>query len=158
MDIEAVLPILAAIANWRVVVCTAAFSAIAWALVFPGNLLAGPQGFLLAIGGIFVGAIWQEHKHERGAKQAPDANTRSSVAVAGAVLLGSTWGAASSLTFESAIAGICLLAITLFAWRWYYLSTGALSNDRAKLCITAVAVSYCLALLAFALLKNSQQA
>ncbi len=158
MDIEAVLPILAAIANWRTVVCAVAFSAIAWALVFPVNLLAGPQGLLLAISGLFVGAIWQERNQERVAKQAPDANTRLSVAVSGAALLGSIWGAASSFTLRSAIAGIILLAITVVAWRLHYISQGTLSNDRAKLCFTAAATGYCLALLAFAMLQNTQQA
>ncbi|MFI0547024.1 MAG: hypothetical protein ACH34Y_08950 [Brachymonas sp.] len=142
MDAEGILYAVIAIANWRAVVTLALFSVIAWLLVFAAPVMVGLQAIVFAFTGLFVGALWQEHRSVDVASNQPDKQTRPSVAAASSALLSLCWGLVSAETLHSTISGAVILSIALLAHTKYYRRINLISSNRARLCICFAALGY----------------
>src|SRR6188768_2450893 len=101
--------------HWRILLGLCNSSALAFLLVSVVPWFSGWQGAVLALLGLFAGATSGDGSGTKEAKPV-DAET-STVAVCGAaVLAGALWGAASSASPPSFLAGLVVVALLIWAW------------------------------------------
>ncbi|MCL2523458.1 MAG: hypothetical protein FWF20_07420 [Betaproteobacteria bacterium] len=127
---------------WRIVLCLAVSSLGALLLVYFFPWFNGLQAILFATLGFLPGAIWEEV-----ARPSPAGSTSQStstfVAVLAAIIFGITWGAASSTSLHSALAGLIVLLAVTWIWFQYVVSSQAwLSQKQGIFCTVIVALTY----------------
>ena len=125
--IEGLIGLIQLAIHWRVTLCLLASALAAFALVHLFPWLSGLQGVVLALTGFILGCAWQA-RNEPHQSQSPT-TTSSFVVGLSAFFVGAIWGGASSTNWQSAFAGIIVLALALAAG--YYFSLGRVSSRRA---------------------------
>jgi len=142
MELDGALGIVALLLHCRVVLCLLGSSVIAFALVQLFPWFTGIQGLVFAALGLLPGLMWNE-----GALQPPVApaarTTTTLVAVSSAAIFAALWGAISSTSFHSAIAGAAVLACAAWGWfRYSVVSQVWLSPGQGLRCIAAATLAY----------------
>jgi hypothetical protein len=144
VDSESIGTVLGLLLRWRVVVSLIGSTLAAWALIryLPGFNPA--QCIVVALLGWAAGGWW-EAAARPGSHRVPASRppTRTAVAVLAAAFAGGAWGAVSSGSMPSAMAGLALFAIT--AWTWFRYAVAArrwLDAGTGILAIAAAAVSF----------------
>jgi hypothetical protein len=146
MDLEGVLGVVALLLHWRAVLCLIVSSVAAFLLVQHFPWFTGLQGIALAALGLLPGVIWEEAA--RPTSSSPTARTSTSVAVLAAVVFAAIWGAVSSTSAHSALAGAVVFVAA--AWGWYryaVVSQGWLLREQGILCTVIATLAYPLAAL-----------
>jgi hypothetical protein len=142
MDLDGVLGVVGLLLYWRAVLCLLISIVGAFLLVHLLPWFTGLQGLVFAVLGLLPGLIWEEAA--RSSPTAPASpSTSTSVGVLAAVVFGTVWGAVSSTSVHSAIAGVAVLALA--AWAWFYYAVVSklwLSREQGILCTVAAVVAY----------------
>lgn len=136
---------------WRVVLCLLLSSSLAFFAVQVFPWFTGLQGVVLAATGFLPGAYWEASSSSTGSPNRTEP-TSAVVAAGLAVVLGATWGAASSQTPHSFIAGALMLALSLWGWSRYASTHLGLGPARKRMCMLVATFGY---LIAAALARNA---
>lgn len=144
MDLDGVLSLILLVLHWRVALCLVVSSAIAFVLVHFFPWLNGLQGIAIALLGLVAGVAWETQATVvEPAKSATPPQTSASVAFASALLAGGTWGAISSVSMPSFLAGAVIFALAAWGWlRYAGASQTPMPSGRALLCIVTAAVAF----------------
>lgn len=146
MDIDSFLTLFLLLLHWRVVLSTAAGGLAGYALVKLAPWFTGLQGLLLACVGLAIGLIWQATVEDSlgGEALAGSTGTTSpSTVVVAAGLFGAIWGAVSSSSMHSAVAGAAmLLAVACGCLRHVHARVPHLQGGHAWLSVVAAALAY----------------
>jgi hypothetical protein len=144
MDLEPVLTAVVAIANWRVLICFAVSGLLSFGLS-KLNWLSVPQLIVTALLGLALGVAWQESvawRHALRGNVKPIPTTALTAALT-SVLVGVTWGALSSASIESVVAGAFILALSLFTWHRYFVVLKKLVfRQRGIACVALTSACY----------------
>lgn len=146
MDIDGLITFLSLLLHWRVVLSTAAGGLAGYALVRLAPWFTGLQGLLLACIGLAIGLFWQATAEgSRGGEALARAsgNTSASTVVVAAALFGAIWGAVSSSSMHSTLAGAAMLFVVAFGWlRYVHARVLHLHGGHAWLSVAAAALAY----------------
>lgn len=132
--------------HWRAVLCVVISSVAAFLLVQHLPWFTGIQGIVLAALGLLPGVIWEGSALP--SSSSPPARTSTSVAILAAVVFAAIWGAVSSTSAHSALAGAAVLVAA--AWGWYryaVVSQGWFLREQGVLCTVVATLAYPLAAL-----------
>jgi hypothetical protein len=147
MNLDGALGVLGLLLYWRMVLCLAISSLVAFLLAQLFPWLSGIQGIVFAALGFLPGVMWEE-----AARPSPNPSaarpTGTLVATLSAAIVGATWGAVSSMSFHSALAGAVVLVGA--AWVWFRFAVafrGSLSREQRVACLFVVAGTYLIATL-----------
>jgi len=149
MDIDGLLGIVFFLLQWRVTVCLigSTISAVALVNVFPW--LTGVQGVVIALLGILPGLMWDAAATQKSGMPVSPVETTVTTAGLAAVIAGGAWGAISSDSLHSFLAGALIFAFSAWGWSWY---VGRLqppmASERVTFCVVLAAVAYATAALA----------
>jgi hypothetical protein len=142
MDLEGIFSLILFVLHWRVALCLVASSALAIVLVNVFPWLTGLQGIVIAALGLVPGAVWEAQTTLP--KLAPGTSpleTTASVAGASAIIAGATWGALSSTSMHSFVAGAAIFLLAAKAWSWCI--------GEFKYSVTKERMYFCIALAGF---------
>ena len=141
MDFNGVLGVVGLLLYWRALLCLLCSGLLAFLLVQAFPWFTGLQGIFLAALGLFPGVVWEELA--RPSPGRPKVATSTVVAVLAALLFGGSWGAASSTSLHSALAGAVINACTAWGWLHYAVRyQGWLSRQQGLTCAIVALVAY----------------
>ena len=116
MDADVLLSLLGMLLHWRVVLCLAISSIVAFFLVQWFPWMSGLQGIFLALLGLGAGLVWQTSERGANAPKTATPETPNSVVLVGIVFLGATWGLFSATSKEAAVFGLVVLLLIASGW------------------------------------------
>ena len=148
MDFEGPLTLLALLLHWRVLLCTVASTGGAFLLVANLPWLTGLQGIALAVLGIGSGIAWNEKSWSKATTSTTTVGeTKTAVAMTSAVLAATAWGAISSMSLHTALAGAAIHAAAIWAWSHIARRHFNMRPRTIALCIASAAAAYPIAAL-----------
>lgn len=142
--LEGLLRIVQLALYWRVVLCLLLSSTLAFFAVQIFPWFTGLQGVVLAATGFLPGAFWEASATPAGSPKHTEP-TSAVVAAGLAVVLGATWGAASSQTMHSFLAGALILVLFLWGWSRYASASLGLGPPRKLMCMLVATFGYLVA-------------
>ena len=145
MDLDGIGWLFSLLLQWRAALCLAASSGLAIVLVQSFSWLNGLQGIAIAALGVIPAARWEiAHLAEaEEPQQALPQETSASVAALAAVLAGAAWGAISSGSMHSFMAGLAILLLASWGWSWLCGSMGSVvEKGRLRLCVALAWLTY----------------
>lgn len=147
MELDGVLGVVALLLHWRVALCLLVSSVGAFLLVHLIPWFTGLQGLVLAALGLLAGVMWEEAA--RPSPGAPDPRSTSTfVAALAAIIFSAVWGALSSASLHSGAAGLAILAIAVWGWFRYAVTSKAwLSREQCVICTVSAVAAYPIAAL-----------
>lgn len=116
MDLDSLLSLLLMLL-WRVVLCLAISSVLAFFLVQWFPWMSGLQGIALALLGLAAGLVWQSHVRAANMPNVATPETPVSLVLMGMVVFGATWGLFSGTSKEAAAFGLVVLLLVAAGWR-----------------------------------------
>ncbi len=143
MDADGLFTLVLILLHWRVFLCLVVSSCAAIALVHLFPWFTGLQGAVIALLGLLPGAMWGARSTNRGVqKESADSNTTQGVAGAAAAIAGATWGAVSSSSVHSFLAGLVVLCVAAWGWSSYVGRQHLASKQRVCFCVVLAALAY----------------
>jgi len=145
MDLDGIGWLFSLLLQWRAALCLATSSGLAIVLVQSFTWLSGLQGIAIAALGLVPAAMWETSRTVpvREPGQALPPETSASVAALAALLAGAAWGAVSSGSMHSFMAGLAILLLASWGGSWLCGSMGqVVEKGRLRLCVALAWLVY----------------
>ena len=143
MDLDGIFALFLFMLHWRVAICLTASTILAVALVNLFPWFTGFQGIVVAFLGLLPGGVWEGEAMQRSSKTVARPATTSAVSGVAAVIAGAVWGASSSSSAHSFVAGAFIFAGAAWGWSRYAATLGPpMKREQVLLCVVLASVAY----------------